>query len=152
MKGRKPTQTNVVPLKSDGDTRSLEERSLETAKSLRPRGISPAHRKLWDEIALELAKAQRLKPLYVHVVQEYVASLDRLRTLRKYLADHGETYEITGRNGKQIKNRAEVGQYNEERRMWLSLSDRLGLSPSAERGMTSAMGDLFDDPAREFVG
>lgn len=152
MKGRKPSHPNVVPLRQDGDTRTLEERADDLAKNLRPRGLEPAHRRLWDEIAPELAKSGRLKPLYVHTIHEYVIVLTRLRDIRADLAENGETYTVTGRNGTQEKSRPEVAQYNESWRNWRALAGDLGLSPSAERGLSTAIGDLFDDPAHEFIG
>lgn len=152
MKGRKPKVENVVPFKEGGETRSMEERAAEAAKLHRSPFFNESQAAIWDEIAPELFKLGRLKPHFRHVAQEYVMALDRLRTIRADLFIEGDTYETKGRNGVQVKSRPEVAQQNETWRQWRALANDLGLSPAAERGLSSEMSDLFDDPANEFLG
>ena len=151
MKGRKGKPENVTPLRPESDDRTLEERALDAAETLRPLGLSDDEGALWDEITPELFKLGRLKLHFVHVAHEYVAALARLRGYRAALADGEETYESEGRAGKQRKAVPEVAQYNESWRQWRALANDLGLNPQAERGLGGAIRDLFDDPADDFI-
>lgn len=152
MKGRKPNPGKVVPLRQGGgDDRSLDERAADEAEARKPVGLTEEEEVLWDDIAPELFKLGRLKTHFVHAVHEYVAALARLRNYRKVLKENGETYEVDGRNGVQVKSVPEIAQYNESWRQWRALATDLGLTPASERGLGGAIRDLFDDPSNEFL-
>lgn len=178
MQGRKPKQSNVVPLK--GAKPRLPPAAL--AKKLCPRGVTKEERKEWMRVATMLAEPSldRLKPHFVDAVLEYCRASIRLRTIRQFFVDlqemrrvekesatarhtmigeiecehpiSAEFYEVQGRNGAQLKQHPHVGQMNETWRQWRSLMMELGLSPASERNMMPGQGDLFDDPAAEFYG
>ena len=150
MRGRKPKPANVVPLHS-GATAESEQRRKEAAKrkadELRPRGLTGDVRREWDRVAPMLADPalDRLKPHFADVVLEYCRAIVRLRDLRASMPKlEDETYEISGRNGEQVKSRPEVAQINETWRHWRSLVAMLGLSPADERNLAPGQGDLFD--------
>lgn len=173
MQGRKPKQSNVVPLK--GNAPRLAPAQL--ASKLCPRGITKEERKEWMRVATMLAEPalDRLKPHFVDSVLEYCRATIRLRAFRNYFAankidleqDVGENaiervtgepgldaemYVVHGRNGSQLKSHPFVAQMNEAWRQWRSLMMECGLSIASERNMIPGQGSLFDDPAAEFYG
>lgn len=167
MRGRKPTQSNVVPL--TGAVRRPTPAQL--AKKLKPRGLSKEEAKEWDRVATLLADPaiDRLKPHFVDSVVEYCRATVRLRAFREYFAQNeiavddkkvdrvtgkpgldAEMYLVRGRNGTQLKSHPFVAQMNETWRQWRSLMMECGLSIASERNMIPGQGDLFEDPAAEF--
>lgn len=159
MQGRKPKQSNVVPL--TGNKVRLAPAAL--ARKLCPRGITKDERKEWMRVATVLAdpNLDRLKAHFVDSVLEYCRATIRLRMLREWFRDNtvegehplsAEVYEVEGRNGVQIKSHPHVAQMNEAWRQWRSLMAECGLSISSERNMIPGQGNLFDDPAAEFYG
>ncbi|SEQ33463.1 phage terminase, small subunit, putative, P27 family [Faunimonas pinastri] len=150
MKGRKPKLDNVVPMRSDAgvDAEKLRrDTAIREARRLRPRNLTPELRREWDRVAPLLADPAigRLKSHFVDTVVEYCRAVVRLRALRERMPElDDETYEVTGRNGSQMKSRPEVAQLNETWRHWRSLVAMLGLSPADERNMAVGQGDLFD--------
>lgn len=159
MRGRKPAQSNVVPLKGAAQRPT----PAQLAKKLCPRGLTKEERKEWMRVATLLAEPtlDRLKPHFVDAVVEYCRATIRLRVLRQWFIDNtpegadrlaAETYEVEGRNGTQIKSHPHVAQLNETWRQWRSLMMECGLSIASERNMIPGQGDLFDDPAAEFYG
>jgi phage terminase small subunit len=178
MQGRKPVQSNVVPLK--GNAPRLPPAKL--AAKLCPRGVTKEERKEWMRVATMLADPtlDRLKPHFVDSVLEYCRATIRLRAFRNYFATNhaappdgadeselsdnavarvtgkpgldAEMYVVHGRNGTQLKSHPFVAQMNEAWRQWRSLMMECGLSIASERNMIPGQGSLFDDPASEFYG
>lgn len=176
MQGRKPTVSNVVPLK--GNAPRLPPAKL--AAKLCPRGVTKEERKEWMRVATMLAEPtiDRLKPHFVDSILEYCRATIRLRMFRNYFATNGadivgdaagsektgndvervtgepgldaEMYVVHGRNGTQLKSHPFVAQMNEAWRQWRSLMMECGLSIASERNMIPGQGNLFDDPANEF--
>ena len=151
-RGRKPKTAPVIPMTGDGRGDGREERNnVSEAERLKPeRLLNPEEEILqlasviWDEVAPELAQARRLKKLYVRAIEQFCIISAEMNKHFLYLAEHGETYESQTRNGKQIKSRPEVGQYNEKFRQWKSLIAMLGMSPADERALMGGIqGDLF---------
>lgn len=120
----------------------------EQTEELRPRGLKPAERKIWERIGPELSKAGRLKALFVDVIAEYCRIVVRLAEARRDLDKEAWSYVTTGRHGAQHKSRPAVAQLNDDWRKWRALVAELGLSPAAERGLKQVQGDLF---ANEFA-
>lgn len=176
MRGRKPTQSNVVPLTSVNGTKPTPK---QIADRLRPKGLTKEERREWNRVAVLLAdpSLDRLKPHFVDSVLEYCRATIRLRAFRKYFADNevkldesegvsdnqpervtgkggldAEMYVVHGRNGTQLKSHPFVAQMNEAWRQWRSLMMECGLSIASERNMIPGQGNLFDDPAEEFYG
>ena len=145
MGGAKPKLDNVVGFPG-GDTSRSEDWHRDQAIKWRPRGLSRDERREWERVAVELSKCGRLHGRFVDVIREYVGLIVRMQVLRKFLATEGETYESSGRQGIQYKSRPEVAQLNDDWRKWRSLMGELGLSPASERGLSTAQGDLFDNP------
>lgn len=142
MRGRKPNVAPFIPKKAEGGV-PLEVRAEREAKRLRPRGLTTSQRRIWDRVAPVLWTHRRLHELFLDVVHEYVVALDRIHELRAFLVEHGETYESEGRQGKQIKNRPEVGQLNLAQRHWQSLVSHLKMSPATAQDLHAALADLF---------
>lgn len=175
MRGRKPTASNVVPLK--GSTPRPTPAQL--AQKLCPRGVTKDERREWMRVATILAdpNVDRLKPHFVDSIMEYCRATIRLREFRNYFANNAvkldesegvkdtqvarvtgeggldaEMYVTTGRHGVQLKSHPFVAQMNETWRQWRSLMMECGLSIASERNMIPGQGSLFEDPASEFYG
>jgi phage terminase small subunit len=175
MQGRKPKQSNVVPL--TGNKVRLAPAKL--AAKLCPRGVTKEERKEWMRVAAMLAdpNLDRLKPHFADSILEYCRATIRLRMFRNYFATNkvelteaegvnenvvarvtgepgldAEMYVVHGRNGTQLKTHPFVSQMNETWRQWRSLMMECGLSIASERNMVPGQGNLFDDPAAEFYG
>lgn len=163
MRGRKPTPSNVIPLTG---AKVVKLTPAQLVKKLRPRGLSKDETKEWNRVALILADPtlDRLKPHFVDTIIEYCRAVIRLRELRQWFVDNtvtegpgagplsAEIYEVEGRNGVQIKSHPHVAQLNETWRQWRSLMMECGLSIASERNMIPGQGNLFDDPAEQYMG
>jgi hypothetical protein len=159
MQGRKPRTATIIPLTGAKAPRLAPD---VLAKKLCPRGLSRDERKEFLRVAELLAAPtlDRLQPHYVDTITEYARAMIRLRTIRDYFRANAvegqppitaETYESETRNGRQWKNHPLVGTFNETWRQWRSLMAVLGLSPTDERALVPGQGDLFNDPAAEYL-
>ncbi len=142
MKGRKPAESNVVPLTGDELRGDFTAFAQDAANGLRPAGLDDDVRDVWDRIAPHVCHPQ-VDRLKAHMVQPFVLmcrALARYENLRLLMADPavGETYESHTRNGVQIKSRPEVAQMNESFRQFVTLARDFGLTPAAERGLKNA--------------
>ncbi|MDE4098959.1 P27 family phage terminase small subunit [Phaeobacter gallaeciensis] len=151
MRGRKPTEEKVVPLAEDGaQLHNLEERARVRLDEIRPEGLTGQLRWTFDRLALPLCHptVDRLKPSNVFMFRQLCAAVVRHDRLTLELEELGETYESQTRNGKQIKARPEVAQLNETFRQIRALANDFGMTPAAERGLSSGgqMGFSFPDP------
>lgn len=154
--GRKPDPGNVVPLHGEATAESEQRRlaaAARTAEALKPADLLAALSAEWDRIAPVLADPalDRLKPQFVDCVLEYCRVVVRLRELRAQFASVSEeTYEVSGRNGDQLKTHPVVAQINEAWRQWRSLVGMLGLSPADARALVPGQGDLFEPTDKYF--
>jgi P27 family predicted phage terminase small subunit len=143
MRGRKPKLDTVVHFPGAEESEEFHRRR---AIELRPKGLTRAQRQEWLRIAVELSKVGRLKPLFVDLIADYVYLLLKVAGTRKQLDDEGWTYGSETRDGHQMKNKPEVGQYNDDWRKLYVLAARLGLSPADEQRLrNNRQGDLFGD-------
>lgn len=153
MRGRKPENTNVVPLKGADDSAKFDASAKAKARKLKPRGLSREVAKIWDRLAPPVCHptVDRLKPHLVEAFKMLCEAVAEYEAYRAALAA-GETYIVETRNGEQQKNRPEVGQRNEAFRRALTLLRDFGLTPAAERGVKSA-GDqgAFDFDEDDFA-
>ena len=117
------------------------------ARELRPDSILYADELLvWDRIAPWLALLGRLQPWYLDTLCEYCRVIVSLSKNAKFFMEQGgETYEVSTRNGLQIKSYPQVGQRNEDRRMLRSYVSDFGLTPAAERQFEEIQGDLVNE-------
>lgn len=115
------------------------------AKELMPRGMNADEKRVWNRIAPELSRLNRLKKHYVDFVQEYCVVKVRMDATRAQLDKDNWTYITTGRHGMQHKSRPEVAQLNDDWRKWNSLVAQLGLSPATELRFNDKQGSLFGD-------
>ena len=139
--------SNVVSLPG---VEKPDEYHIDQAAELRPDNLSDTESAIWDRVAPELSKIGRLKKIYIDVVAEYCIVLARMAETRKTLDKKEWIHETEGRHGKQIKSRPEVAQLNDDWRKFRSLVGELGLSPSAEKSLNAAQGDLFDNEFNKF--
>lgn len=151
MRGRKPTEQNVVPLAEDGvQLHNLEERARARLEELRPEGLTGQMRWTFDRLALPLCHptVDRLKPSNVYMFRQLCSAVVRHDRIALELEELGETYESETRNGVQIKSRPEVAQLNETFRQIRTLANDFGMTPAAERGLSGAgqLGFNFTDP------
>lgn len=149
MVGRYKQASNVAQhpaaAKSAQLSAAKEAEIADLVKELCPRGITKEERRVWNRVAPDLARANRLKALYVDYVLEYCRTKVEMDELREFILVNDRTYKAVGRNGVQIKNRPEVGQLNEVKRFWNSMVAQLGMSPATELRFNDKQGNLFDD-------
>jgi len=116
------------------------------ADELRPESMLYADELvIWDRMTPLLAMLNRLRPWYIDSLVEYCRVVVTLAKLAKFLRENGETYEVESRYGSQIKNRPEVGQFNENRRMLRTYVGDFGLSPATEHQFDAVQMDLIND-------
>lgn len=148
MRGRKPDLNNVARFpvqEQEAVTERKHAEAVDTAKALRPYGMGHGANRIWERLAPEMVLLGRLKPHFADAFGEYCRITAKLAEWRKTL-DEGEwTYGISGRNGNQIKFRPEVAQLNQDWLKWKSLVASFGMTPTDERSLAVAQGDLFDD-------
>lgn len=152
MAGRYKNEASVVkhPAYDERSAATLaaalldETTHIARAKELKPK-LTRLESRVWDRIAPELSRANRLKRLYVDFIAEYCTVKVRLDEARKNLDASDWTYVTTGRHGTQFKSKPEVAQYNDDWRKWNSLVAQLGLSPATELRFNDRQGSLFDD-------
>lgn len=130
-----------------GQAASVENVQLhkDRAAELRPRYLTRAEKRVWDRVAPELSRLNRLRPHYVDFIAEYCVVKVRMDETRKALDEKDWTYVTSGRHGIQHKSRPEVAQLNDDWRKWNSLVAQLGLSPATELRFNDRQGSLFDD-------
>ncbi len=119
---------------------------IATAKTLRPRGMPPKERAVWDNLAPTLVMLGRLDAHYVHAFAEYCKVYIRKAHFESILDDEGDgtwTYETHGRNGNQLKAHPLAAQVNECFRQWRSLVGEFGLTPASARNINSPQLGLF---------
>jgi len=125
---------------SDDDAKSVAVKS-------RPRGMSKAEQRIWENDIPEYVKINRFKNHYIRFFREYCVVIARMEDIKSYLdkADIGWTYTTQGRNGAQHKSRPEVAQYNDDWRKLNSLINQIGGSPATDQRFNNLQPSLFDD-------
>ena len=116
----------------------------DAVKKLKPRGLTRDETKVWNRVAFELSKANRLKALYVDTIQQYCVVKARMDELRVDLDNDEWFYTTVGRHGEQWKSKPAVAQLNDDFRKFMQLTAHLGLSPATELRFNAKQGDLFD--------
>lgn len=131
----------------------LKPEHQDEAKRLRPSfRLEEDELAIWDRIAPLLALHGYLNDLFIDTLIEYCRVVSTIDRLAKYLRKEGDTYKSQTRNGYQEKNRPEVGQLNEARRMLRSYVGDFGLTPQARRQLESAQMDMFgEDEFNPFI-
>jgi len=143
MAGRKPDlNSNVVYLPGSDQVTSEQ---IAQAAHLKP-DLPSSAAAVWDRLAPEMMALGRLKPHFIDAFAEYCYLLARIAETRKYLEENGETYEVIGRNGKQIKSMPQVAQLNDDWRKLSRLTSCFGLTPSDEKSLINAIqGNLVNE-------
>lgn len=143
MRGKKPNLNNVVPMKGDIQKHVPEP----------PEYMSDEARKVWDELAPELVKKDRLEPLYAYQFASYCECVSNFISATACLALEGLYYETKTRNGVQQKKRAAWGIQQEAMAGMRRDSALFGLSPvDATRLTSGGQGDLFDEVMKQLNG
>lgn len=138
MKGRRPKDSSVVPMREDGTGgQNLEARALARAAELRPEGLLDKVRWVYDRLAPPLCHPtkNRLNEINVFMFVQLCRSVVRYEEYTTLIEELGETYQAKTRNGLQIKSRPEVAQLNETWRQVRALAGDFGMTPAAERAM-----------------
>ncbi|MCP4205965.1 MAG: phage terminase small subunit P27 family [Shimia sp.] len=136
MKGAKPTPLgNVIPMKGD-----MEKPVLEAPDMLTELG-----RQVWDELAPELTRLDRLKIHYRYQFASYCEAVANFIRATNDIALHGVWYETKTRNGTQHKKTAAWTAQNEAMNQMRRDAALFGLTPVDESRISSGgQGDLFD--------
>lgn len=143
MKGKKPNLKNVVPMRGD------IQRHVPEA----PEYLDVEARKVWDDLAPELIKKERLEPLYSYQFASYCSCVANFIAATACLALEGLYYEVKTRNGVQQKKRAAWGIQQEAMSGMRRDSALFGLSPvDTARLSTEGQGDLFDEVMKQLNG
>ena len=95
-----------------------------------PAWLTPAARAVWAQL-VPLMPAGVLTRVDELSLARYCDSFVRWRQAAAALDDHGSTYEVDGRNGKQHKLRPEVAEYHALAAMLVRLEQEFGLTPSS---------------------
>lgn len=137
MKGRKPSNENVVPLTGDKRVVNFDALAASKARELRPDDLPFEVRAIWDRHAPPLCHPTRarLHEGNAYMFEHLCWTIARHERLRLDVREGGETYETDTRNGKQQKARPEVAQLNETWRQIRSLASDFGMTPASERAL-----------------
>ncbi|APX23183.1 MULTISPECIES: phage terminase small subunit P27 family [Salipiger] len=143
MKGRKPTLDNVVPMRGDAP------KPVPAPPDL----MSEAGKAVWEELAPELVRMDRLKPHYEHMLAAYCESAADVIELTSNIAVEGRTYAVQTRNGMQQKKTANWQARQDAFANMRQLGALFGLSPVDDaRLATGGQGDLFEELLRGIRG
>jgi len=148
-RGRKAENETVIPMAEDGASgHNLEARARARLEELRPEGMADTLRWTFDRLALPLCHptVNRLTPVNIFMFSQLARAVLRHERLTLDLDEQGETYTSKTRNGTQIKARPEVAQLNETFRQIRGLAGEFGMTPSTERGLSTAGQMPFDFP------
>lgn len=143
MKGKKPNLQNVVPMKDD----------IQKPVPDAPEFLEDEARKVWNALAPELVRKDRLDALYAYQFASYCTCVANFIAASACLALEGLYYETKTRNGVQQKKRAAWGIQQEAMAGMRRDSALFGLSPvDALRLSGEGQGDLFDDAMKMLNG
>jgi len=142
--GKVSEPEKVVSMPGVSDREMSDEEAKQISDSLKPKNLTDDQSVVWDRNIPELAKANRVKPLYIEFLKGYVCVVARMDYLLTYLEENQWSYTTEGRNGEQHKPRPEVAQYNDDWRKWNSFINQLGISPATDQRFHDAQPDLFD--------
>lgn len=153
MKGRRAdalsAEANVVPFKGDASPQDLERKGRLIAWRLRPKGLPPAARSVWNRLGPVVAHPHRvrLRDTTVESFKRLCLVTAQLEEVEARLSDIGDwTYWTETRNGEQEKASKLVAQKHELHRQVAKLHDDWGLTPRAEPTIQAVgQGGLFDD-------
>ncbi len=135
MKGRKPKPDNVIPMKGD------VQKPVPAAPDL----MSDAGKVVWDRLAPELVRHDRLQPHHADMFQAYCEAVADVIELTSNIALIGRTYAVLTRNGLQQKKTADWSARQDALANMRQLGALFGMSPVDEaRLRTDGQGDLFD--------
>lgn len=143
MRGRKPTMENVVPMREDMPKPVPAPHDL----------MSDPAKSVWERLAPELVKFDRLKPHFEDVFAAYCEAVADVIELTSNIALEGRTYSVKTRNGMQQKKTANWQARQDALANMRQLGALFGMSPVDETRLSSgAQGDLFDDLMRQLRG
>lgn len=150
MAGRKTTDLTVLQGGKGGFEPKPEAQG--TAKKTEELKIPPIvrtdkdARAAWKVVTEWLAKRDMLDGADTYSLAIMCRQWARYVALMKFIDEHGETYEVSGRHGVQQKTRPEAVQLNDlERRMRSSFTEH-GLTPMARvRLRAPKQTDLFEE-------
>jgi P27 family predicted phage terminase small subunit len=128
----------------------LTDEDYAEANRLRPESrLEPEELAIWDRIAPLLAAHDYLNDLFLDSLVEYCRVVNSIDETVKFLRENGKTYSTDTRNGLQIKNRPQVGELHELRRMLRSYVSDFGLTPQARKQLEAVQMDIFGDGDEE---
>ena len=143
MKGRKPSMENVVPMREEMPKPVPAPHDL----------MSDAAKEVWERLAPELVKFDRLKPHFEDIFAAYCESVADVIELSSNIALEGRTYSVQTRNGMQQKKTANWQARQDALGNMRQLGALFGMTPVDEARLSSgAQGDLFDDLLRQLRG
>lgn len=141
-RGRKPGIGMVVPMREGADSgHNLQERAIARAAALRPEGLQPEVRWVYDRIAPALChpSKDRLNEVNVFMFIQLCKAIVRYERLEAALEEIGESYcPGGGRNGKQRRPTPEAAQINVVWGQIRQAANDFGMTPVAERSLQAA--------------
>ncbi|MDO5621928.1 MAG: P27 family phage terminase small subunit [Paracoccus sp. (in: a-proteobacteria)] len=146
-RGRKPGIGVVVPMKEGVDPgHNARARALARAEQLRPEGLTPEVRWVYDKLAPALCHPSKDRLNEVNVYPAFILlckAIVRFEKLELMLDQHGEVYETSGRNGKQRRGSPEAAQLNVVWGQIRQMANDFGMTPTAERALAGQMQMAF---------
>ncbi|MGR3452890.1 phage terminase small subunit P27 family [Pseudooceanicola sp.] len=143
MKGAKPKVDNVIPMKGDAP------RPVPNA----PDWMSSEGRAVWDRLAPELVRKERLEPHHEDMFAGFCEATADFIELTQCIALEGRTYVVETRNGMQQKKTANWQARIDAIANMRQLGAVFGMSPVDDARVSSGgQGDLFDEVMRKLNG
>lgn len=135
MKGRKPKPAEVREAQGNPGHRPLSTAAHDVPglKASAPKGLPVAARRIWEELAPELARMKLLRSTDFGAFSRYCEHLARWGALTKDLRKNGETYTSKSAHGELERVRPAFLVRDRLESRLESLEDRFGLSPSARQ-------------------
>lgn len=155
-KGRKPKPSSLKVI--EGNTARRPAKKELKAKAVmppKPKTLSEAARKVWDEVAPELAELGVLARVDATTLETFCNNLVMMRRLQRFIDENGYSYTTETKNGIMHRQFPEVGILQKCQTQHRAFMSEFGMSPASRTRLPDAsQGDLFgsDSPWGDYAG
>jgi P27 family predicted phage terminase small subunit len=110
-----------------------------------PELMSEGGKAVWDRLAPDLVRLERLEPRHADMFQAYCEAVADVIELTSNIVLMGRTYQVKTRNGWQQKKTADWQARQDALATMRQLGALFGMSPVDDQRLSGAgQGDLFD--------
>lgn len=143
MKGQTPKLGNVIPMRGD------VQKPVPPAPDL----LSEGAKKVWDRLAPEMVRKERLEPIYEDIFAQFCEAANDVIELSSIIAMDGRTYTVETRNGLQQKKTAAWQARLDALATLKALGGLFGMSPVDDKRLANpGQADLFENVAAMLNG